>query len=100
MRAGIADRDGGLFYVGIDWGRWLHLEAVCLMFLAMMVERKAAAATPEEERAKRPGLKIRVVASAVVFVYCDPVDAAGRRKRRRRSGVPGDGLANISHGAA
>ena len=43
---------GGLFYVGIDWGRWLHLEAVCLMLLAIMVERKAAAATPEEERAK------------------------------------------------
>jgi hypothetical protein len=56
---------GVLFYVGIDWGRWLHLQAMCLMLLVMMMDRKAAAVLP----VRRAGRGLRALAAVAVFVY-------------------------------
>jgi len=56
-----------LFYVGRDWGRWLHLEVVTIMLLAMMIDHKArvAAAEPSQKR----GRGYRAMAALAVFVY-------------------------------
>lgn len=55
-----------LFYVGVDWGRWLHLQAVCLMLLLMMLDRQGAAkAVP----ARRRSLPFHVIATLALFLY-------------------------------
>jgi hypothetical protein len=38
-----------LFLVAIDWGRWMHIQAVCLMLMVLMVDRRAPAARVEPE---------------------------------------------------
>ena len=38
-----------IFYSGRDWGRWLHIHAVCLMLLVLMVSR-----------GERPGVQPRI----------------------------------------
>jgi hypothetical protein len=56
-----------LFYVGRDWGRWLHLEAVTLMLLALMIDHKAKVAAPEPGRQRSRGF--RAMAVIAVFLY-------------------------------
>ena len=30
-----------LFYSALDWGRWVHIQAICLMLMVLMVDRRA-----------------------------------------------------------
>jgi hypothetical protein len=39
-----------VFYSGRDWGRWLHIHAVCLMLLVLMVSRGERPATKQPIR--------------------------------------------------
>lgn len=55
-----------LFYVGVDWGRWLHLETMCLLLLALIIDRKSTLAW-EPTRWRNAGL--RIVAMFVLFLY-------------------------------
>lgn len=55
-----------LFYVGLDWGRWFHLQAICLMLLLMMLDhRGAATAVPATQRS----LPFHVVATLALLLY-------------------------------
>jgi hypothetical protein len=58
-----------LFYTARDWGRWLHMQAICLMLILMMVDRRAA---PLVERESSPVMRhrwLRAVATVAVFLY-------------------------------
>jgi len=57
-----------LFYVGSDWGRWVHLQAICLMLLGLMIERRAVVLSPETEPVKRRFL-FHAAATLAVMVY-------------------------------
>ena len=56
-----------LCYVGSDWGRWIHLQTVSLMLLAIMIDRKAGAA--RSEHAKWRTKRFQVIATVVLFFY-------------------------------
>lgn len=60
---------GVLFYVGIDWGRWLHIEVVSLMLLLLMMDRKANANPAQTRPAKHYSLGNRVLATLALFLY-------------------------------
>jgi hypothetical protein len=55
-----------VFYSGRDWGRWLHIHAVCLMLLVLMVSRgeRAGAEPPIRLRGSR-----RWAAWAALAIY-------------------------------
>jgi hypothetical protein len=42
---------GFLFYSALDWGRWVHIQAICLMLMAMMVDRRAGPLPAVRQRA-------------------------------------------------
>ncbi len=60
---------GVLCYVGVDWGRWLHIQVICLMLLAMMMDCKAAAISGIIRRAGRRSLGLRALATVALFLY-------------------------------
>lgn len=61
---------GVLCYVGVDWGRWIHMQVVCLMLLAMMLDARAAAARVESVRGvARRRVWGRGLAAAALFLY-------------------------------
>jgi hypothetical protein len=58
-----------LFYVGLDWGRWFHIQVICLMLLAMMMDRKAAADPVAVRVTKRYGRGVRALATLALVLY-------------------------------
>jgi len=58
-----------LMYVGSDWGRWIHIEAVSLMLLAMMIDRRAIADSRKAEPARRSKVAVQALATLVVLLY-------------------------------
>jgi hypothetical protein len=58
-----------LFYGGLDWGRWIHMQAICLMLMVLMIDRRAAAGGVKVETAKRGNAWVRAVAMLAVFLY-------------------------------
>jgi hypothetical protein len=56
---------GFLFYVSLDWGRWMHLQAVCLMLMVLMIDHRA----PKIVLAKHPRRWVRVACGAAVALY-------------------------------
>jgi len=58
-----------LFYVGLDWGRWFHIQVICLMLLAMMIDRKAAAHPVAVSVTKRYSRGVRALATLAVVLY-------------------------------
>ncbi len=55
-----------IFYSGRDWGRWIHIHAVCLMLLLLMVSRGKAAVEHSPVRLK--GAR-RLAAAAALAIY-------------------------------
>lgn len=58
-----------LFYLTTDWGRWIHMQVICLLLVILMAERLAPARPPgivqtEPARSRQP------VLAFVVFIYC------------------------------
>jgi len=58
-----------LFYVGMDWGRWVHMQAMCLMLLAIMLDRKAAVRDASIKPSTRRSLRFRATAALALFLY-------------------------------
>ncbi len=58
-----------LMYVGADWGRWMHMQAMCLMLLAMMIARRSKAEEEAAEPVKRGAFGGRVIAALAMIVY-------------------------------
>jgi hypothetical protein len=58
-----------VFYVGLDWGRWFHIQVICLMLLAMMIDRKAAANSAKVRLTKRYGAGVRALATLALVLY-------------------------------
>lgn len=58
-----------VFYVGLDWGRWFHIQVICLMLLALMVDRKAGVDTIEGRATVRYGKGVRALAALAVVLY-------------------------------
>jgi hypothetical protein len=58
-----------LFYTARDWGRWLHMQAVCSMLVIMLIDRRGA---PMAELRVAPvwrSVWMRAGASVAVFLY-------------------------------
>ncbi len=58
-----------VFYVGLDWGRWFHLQVICLMLLALMMDRKAAAHPVAAWGTKKYGAGVRAFARLALVLY-------------------------------
>jgi hypothetical protein len=58
-----------LFYLTIDWGRWIQMQVLCLLLLILMAARHAPSFQPDAKpcRASTPWRKPLLVA---VFLYC------------------------------
>ncbi len=58
-----------VFYSGRDWGRWIHIHAVCLMLLVMMVSRgeRTAAHPPISLRGAR---RWAAVGALAIYATC------------------------------
>lgn len=55
-----------LAYIAMDWGRWIHMQAMCLLLMVMLLEQWAPRL---QSSAPRPALQ-RWVVRALVFAYC------------------------------
>jgi len=56
-----------LFYVALDWGRWIHMHVVSLMFLLLLLDRD-----PERPAEEGPGLEFgarTAIPAAAVVLY-------------------------------
>ena len=58
-----------LIYTALDWGRWLHMQAMCLMLILMMVDRRAASLAGEKTSLLRRNHWMRAAAAVAVFLY-------------------------------
>ena len=64
-----------LFLVAMDWGRWTHLHATCLLLLLLAVERPESGTPRGEATAIESGLRLapgaprRLVAGAALLLY-------------------------------
>jgi len=58
-----------LMYVGSDWGRWIHIEAMSLMLLAMMIDRRALVDSPKAGPARRGTIAVHAFATVLVLLY-------------------------------
>jgi len=59
-----------LFYVGSDWGRWLYMLVICLLLLAMMIDRKATAGRPARNGTEeRQSVCSPTLATLVLLLY-------------------------------
>lgn len=74
-----------LMYVGADWGRWMHMQAMCLMLLAMMIARRSKAEEEAATPVKRGAFGGRAIAALAVIVYASawalPAIGTGYRKQ-------------------
>ena len=58
-----------LFYIGTDWGRWIHMQAICLLLLVMLIDRKTAAVGATEAPARHHSLGFHAIATLALIVY-------------------------------
>jgi hypothetical protein len=59
-----------LFYLTTDWGRWIHMQVICLMLVILMAERLAPAPQPEIAGMTKSRTPRQPVLAFVAFVYC------------------------------
>jgi hypothetical protein len=55
-----------LAYIAMDWGRWIHMQAMCLMLMVMLLEQWAPRLQPATARPTWQRWAIR----CFVFAYC------------------------------
>lgn len=60
---------GFLFYAGLDWGRWIHMQAICLMLMAMLIDHRVAAVAGQVESATYRNPWAHAVAVLAVLLY-------------------------------
>jgi hypothetical protein len=58
-----------LMYVGSDWGRWIHIEAMSLMLLAVMIDRRAIVDPLKAGPERRVAVAFHALATLVVLLY-------------------------------
>lgn len=74
-----------LFYLTTDWGRWIHMQVICLLLVILITERLAPARPPEITRMTEARRTRQAVLTLVTVLYCIswtlPVygDSLGRR---------------------
>lgn len=59
-----------LFYLTTDWGRWIHMQVICLLLVILMAERLAPARRPAIARRTETAGTRHAVLSFAVFIYC------------------------------
>jgi hypothetical protein len=59
-----------LFYLTTDWGRWIHMQVICLLLVILMAERLAPAPQPGIARMTETGRAPQTVLIFVAFIYC------------------------------
>lgn len=60
---------GLLFYCGLDWGRWIHIQAICLMLMVMLISNRVVAVAGQAGAARRRNPWIHAAASSAVLLY-------------------------------
>jgi hypothetical protein len=58
-----------LFYIGADWGRWVHMLVICPMLLAMMIDCKTAGGAASGGTAECHRTRVRALATLALLVY-------------------------------
>jgi hypothetical protein len=73
-----------LFYSALDWGRWVHIQAICLMLMVLMVDRRAASVeTPARAAAvRRPWLRYAAMLAVAVYATTWTLPSIGRDDAR------------------
>ena len=59
-----------LFYLTTDWGRWIHMQVICLMLVVLMAERLAPTPQVRTVTMTKSSRPRQAVLAFVVFVYC------------------------------
>jgi hypothetical protein len=59
-----------LFYLTTDWGRWIHMQVICLLLVILMAERAGPARQPRIAPMAETGRARQTVLTFVAFVYC------------------------------
>ena len=70
---------GFLFYFALDWGRWIHLQAFCLMLLIVMIDRRALSTRGGVTAAPHQRSWVRYAATLAVFLYATAWTLPGTR---------------------
>ena len=55
-----------LLYSGMDWGRWIHMQAMCLMLMLLMIEHEAEGKAAPIKPLERP---LRYASALALFLY-------------------------------
>lgn len=71
-----------LCYTALDWGRWINMQAVCLMLLILVIDRRAPATNTSRQKSS---LLYRTLAFCAVLVYatCWTLPAIGFTEDRQ-----------------
>jgi hypothetical protein len=72
-----------LFLVAVDWGRWMHIQAVCLMLMVLMVDRRARAALSEPPPLRRRWVRYACTFAVVVYATTWTLPPTGRGDGQR-----------------
>lgn len=60
---------GLLFYCGLDWGRWIHIQAIRLMLMVMLISNRVVAVARQAGAARRRNPWIHAAAWSAVLLY-------------------------------
>ncbi|HEY4010452.1 MAG TPA: hypothetical protein VGM11_09905 [Acidobacteriaceae bacterium] len=59
-----------LFYLTIDWGRWIHMQAVCLLVVILAAAHRAGSFQPSSGTARSVRIPRRALLVILAFLYC------------------------------
>jgi hypothetical protein len=60
-----------LFYLTIDWGRWIHMQAICLLLVVLLAAQRAPSFHPQPHaQPTTAGKPWRAPLLIAVFLYC------------------------------
>lgn len=71
-----------LFYSALDWGRWVHIQAICLMLMVLMIDRRAKPIAMPQSSLRRPLLRYVAVFALVIYATAWTLPSIGHNDAR------------------
>ena len=72
-----------LFYSALDWGRWVHIQAICLMLMVLMVDRRAEPVAPLRLALSRRVLRYAAIFAVAIYATTWTLPSIGHNDARR-----------------
>ena len=71
-----------LFYSALDWGRWVHIQAICLMLMVLLIDRIAKPIASPQPAIGRPLLRYAAMVALAVYATIWTLPSIGHNDAR------------------